>query len=436
MIPTARFYWGLLAGAGIAIALTLFTSLSTGMIALGVWDSIWTLAMLLDGWRGRTQRVTVQRDAIAKLSVGRDNPITLQVQASTQAAQIHIRDTYPPEFAVSTPQFQLQLAAHEQQELLYTVHPDRRGEVEWQHIHVRQQGAWGLAWHDWRIPAAQTVLVYPDLVGLRSLSIRLALQNTGTMRQVRTFGQGTEFRELRDYRPGDDLRRVNWNATARRSQPIVQVLEPEREQTLIILLDQGRLMTAQVQGLQRFDWGVNATLSLAMAGLDRGDRVGVGVFDKTLNTWLAPDRNSTQFLQILERLAPLQPNFQEPDYFAVINRIVSQQTRRALVVILTDLVDRTASSELLTALARLSPRYLPLCVTLRDPQLDEIAQSENAIQPEDAFNRAVALDLLQQRQGTFSQLQQQGVLVLDAPAHHMSDAVVEQYLQLKARNRL
>ncbi|MGB0561939.1 MAG: DUF58 domain-containing protein [Spirulinaceae cyanobacterium] len=441
MIPAQRFYWGLLLGGGVATLLTVVTTVGTGAIALLLWDSLLLLALVIDALRGRDAHVTVERSPIPKLSVGRDNPIELKVAAGNRAAQVQIRDTYPPEFSVSVSQFALQLAAQEQQDLQYTLHADRRGEVQWQQIQVRQRGPWGLAWHNWSVPAAQTVAVYPDLVGLRSLSIRLALQNTGTFRQARALGQGTEFRELRNYRPGDGLRQMNWNATARRSQPIVQVLEPEREQTLIVLLDRGRLMTAQVQGLQRFDWGVNATLSLAMAGLERGDRVGVGVFDKTLTHWLPPERHSTQFAKILERLASLQPSLLEPDYFGVINQIVTQQTRRALVVILTDVVDWTASSELLTALARLVPRYLPLCVALRDPQVDAIAQataSPNSAPPDPttAYNRAVALDLLQQRQSTFALLQQQGVLILDAPASRMSDELVDRYLRIKARARL
>lgn len=145
-----------------------------------------------------------------------------------------------------------------------------------------------MAWADWTIPAADTVAVYPDLIGLHQLSVKLALQATGTLKQKRRLGVGTEFAELREYGIGDDLRFIDWKATARLSQPLVRVLEPEREQTLLILLDRGRLMTAQVQGLTRFDWGMNAALSLALAGVSRGDRVGLGVFDRTLHTWLPP----------------------------------------------------------------------------------------------------------------------------------------------------
>jgi uncharacterized protein (DUF58 family) len=344
-----------------------------------------------------------------------------------------------------------------------------RGEFQWGDIQVRQLGRWGLAWHDWKIPASQTVAVYPDLVGLRELSIRLTLQNTGTMRQARRIGMGTEFAELREYGIGDDTRLIDWKATARRSRPLVRVLEPEREQTLIILLDRGRLMTARVQGLKRFDWGLNATLSLALAGLHRGDKVGIGVFDREVTTWIPPERGQHQLPKLIERLTPIQPVLLEPDYVGAVTRLVNQQTRRALVVVITDIVDVTASAELLAALRRLTPRYLPFCVTLRDPQVDRLAHTPpvlHAAKPsltppaplgkggvqggafvlgvargdhdaiEATYARAVALDLLAQRQVAFAQLKQKGVLVLDAPANQISEQLVDRYLQLKARNLL
>jgi uncharacterized protein (DUF58 family) len=146
-------------------------------------------------------------------------------------------------------------------------------------------------------------------------------------------------------------------------------LEAEQEQTLLILLDRGRLMTAKVQGLQRFDWGLNATLSLALAGLHRGDRVGVGVFDRQMHTWIPPERGQHHLGNLIDRLTPIQPVLLESDYLGAVTNVVRQQTRRALVVVITDLVDVTASAELLAALSKLAPRYLPFCVTLRDPKL-------------------------------------------------------------------
>ena len=452
MIPSRLVYLLLLLGIDISIILAIIFDQRLSIIIILLFDSLVLALTFWDGWRVKGNGVKVTRGELQRLSIGRDNPVILSVQSGKQAAKIRLRDAYPLNFQVSTSPLEASLAPNSATELSYTVHPNHRGEYQWGDIQVRQLGQWGLAWHDWKIPASQTVAVYPDLMGLRSLSIRLTLQNTGTMRQARRLGTGTEFAELREYGVGDDIRLIDWKATARRSRPLVRVLEPEREQTLIILLDRGRLMTQQVQGLKRFDWGLNATLSLALAGLNRGDKVGIGVFDKEVTTWIPPERGQNQLSKLIERLTPIQPILLEPDYVGAVTKLVNQQTRRALVVLITDIVDITASAELFAALVRLSPRYLPFCVTLRDPQVDKLAHTPVDLHTPDSvtkrelnnkqgeiaatYTRAVALDLLAQRQVAFAQLKQKGVLVLDAPANQISEQLVERYLLLKARSLL
>ncbi|GAX41783.1 hypothetical protein NIES4075_27800 [Tolypothrix sp. NIES-4075] len=439
MVPTRKVYLLLLSGMAIAPILAIFLGIPVSIAFTLLFDVIILGLMIVDGRRSRPERVEIKRDLPPRLSIGRDNPVVLTVKSNTNAVII-IRDYYPSGFGVSAPTIRAAVESDSIRELNYTVNPTQRGEFSWGDIQVRQLGLWGLAWDDWKIPQSLKVKVYPDLIGLRELSIRLTLQSSGSIKQ-RQMGMGTEFAELRNYRTGDDLRFIDWKATARRvggygnASPLVRVLEPEQEQTLLILLDRGRLMTAKVQGLQRFDWGLNATLSLALAGLHRGDRVGVGVFDRQIHTWIPPERGQHQLGNLIDRLTPIQPILLESDYLGAVTNVVRQQTRRALVVVITDLVDVTASAELLAALSKLAPRYLPFCVTLRDPEVDNLAHTftENVTH---AYARAVALDLLAQRRVAFAKLKQKGVLVLDAPANEITDKLVEQYLRLKARNQL
>ncbi|AKG20187.1 DUF58 domain-containing protein [Calothrix sp. 336/3] len=441
MLPSQRTYLLLLGGIAIAIISAILLNISTSILITLGFDTILLLLTFLDRFLVRQHRVTISRDISPRLSIGRDNPVVLSVKSGKTQAILQIRDFYPSEINVSSPLLRAKLEPDTTSELTYTVNPNQRGEYTWGNIQVRQLGALGLAWHNWQISQTEKVKVYPDLVGLRSLSIRLTLQSSGAMRQIRQMGIGTEFAELRNYRTGDDLRLIDWKATARRigsygnASPLVRVLEPEQEQTLLILLDRGRLMTARVQGLQRFDWGLNATLSLALAGLHRGDRVGIGVFDRQVHTWIPPERGQGHLNHLIDRLTPIQPVLLESDYLGAVTHVVQQQTRRALVVVITDIVDTTASSELLAALTRLAPRYLPFCVTLRDRQVDTIAENFTT-DVNTAYTRAVALDLLAQRQVAFAQLQQKGVLVLDAPANQITDQLIDRYLQLKARNQL
>ena len=446
-VPAKRTYWLFLVVAAIATLIamiipeTIRVAVSTLVILLG---DLGILGIAFwDAKRVQRDRVQVSRHHLARLSIGRDNPVLVTVKSGRgnynrqphQQFAIQIRDNYPQAFSVSVESLAILLPANSTEEITYTVCPWRRGEYDWGNIQVRQLSPWQLAWHDWTVAASQKVAVYPDLLALRALTIRLTLQSTGSIRQVRRLGMGTEFAELREYAIGDDPRLIDWKATARRSRPLVRVLEPEQEQTLIILLDRGRLMTANIKGMQRFDWGLNATLALALAGLNRGDRVGVGVFDRQMHTWISPERGQTHLNKLIERLTPLQPELLEPDYLNAVTTVVRQQNRRALVVVITDIVDAIASSELLAALGRLVPRYLPFCVTLRDPQVD-IQSHMLGAEVIEGYTRAVALDLLAQRQLAFMNLKQKGVLVLDAPADRISDRLVDRYLQLKARNQL
>ncbi len=441
MIPSRRAYFLFLSGIVIAPILSIFIGVSTSIVAILIFDGAVLLLMLIDNWRVKNNRVEIIREVAPRLSIARDNPVQLTVKPHPSKAQLEVCDYYPSGFGASATKLRAEISANSTHELKYTVHPTQRGEFAWGDIGVRQLGTWGLAWNNWKIPQSLKIKVYPDLMGLRSLSIRLTLKSSGSMRKLRHLGIGTEFAELRNYRTGDDLRFIDWKATARRAtygnSPLVRVLEPEQEQTLMILLDRGRLMTARVQNLQRFDWGLNATLSLALAGLHRGDKVGVGVFDRSIHTWIPPERGQHQLNNLIDRLTPIQPVLMESDYLGAVTKVVQQQTRRCLVVVITDIVDVTASTELLGALMRLSPRYLPFCVTLRDPKVDNLADTFSIEQGvTGAYNRAVAIDLLSQRQVAFAQLKQKGVLVLDARANQITDQLVDRYLQLKARNQI
>jgi uncharacterized protein (DUF58 family) len=436
MIPSRRVYQWLLVGTVGCFAAALLGSPTNPSVALTLtWDLVILGLAIADSQRVKPNRVKVTRQELQRLSIGRENPVHLIVESGKSPATLQICDFAPQAFKANPDLLRLSLPAYSREELGYKVFPNQRGEFNWGAIQVRQLGAWGLAWHNWKVPQNQTVAVYPDLIGLRSLSIRLSLQTTGNIRQARRLGTGTEFAELREYSTGDDPRLIDWKATARRSRLLLRVLEPEQEQTLIILLDRGRLMTAQVNGLARFDWGLNATLSLALAGLNRGDRVGVGVFDRQMHAWIPPERGQNHLAKLIERLTPIQPLLLEPDYIGAVTQVNQQQTRRALVVLLTDIIDQTASVEVLQAMARLTPRYLPFCVALRDPQVD--VQAHRLTQDvSSTYARAVALDLLAQRQVALATLKQKGVLILDAPADQITEQLVDRYLQVKARGQL
>jgi uncharacterized protein (DUF58 family) len=182
MIPAQRIYWllilGTIVGTGMATlgsSILPAPNLGTAILLTLAFDAVLLGLTVLDGLRVKPYRVEVQREPLERLSIGRENPIRLRVQSGDRAAQLQIRDDYPQTFRISESFLSLSLAANASETLTYTAFPSQRGEYDWGNIHIRQLGSWGLAWYQWTIPQRQTVAVYPDLIGLRSLSIQLTL---------------------------------------------------------------------------------------------------------------------------------------------------------------------------------------------------------------------------------------------------------------------
>jgi uncharacterized protein (DUF58 family) len=252
------------------------------------------------------------------------------------------------------------------------------------------------------------------------------------LRATRLVGRGSEFERLRDYSPDDDYRRINWQATARRGKPISVEFETERSQTLIALLDTGRMMRSPVGEVAKLDYAINAVLLLAYVAAQKGDRIGLLAFADKPHTWVAPRSGKAQFHRLLAQLYALESQPVEPDYTAATAYVATKQARRSLVLLFSDLTGALYTQTLAAQLAHLQRRHLVLLVTLRDPTVQAMARQE--VEDSSAlYGRTVAERLLEERQMTLEQLQRQGVLTLDVSADELSVAVINRYLELKAR---
>jgi uncharacterized protein (DUF58 family) len=384
----------------------------------------------------RTHLMSANRHVAERLSIGRDNDVRLDViNAGENRLHCRVRDDHPPTIDVDIKEFDFVLDPASKAELKYFLKPKERGRYAFGNINVRYMSFLGLFWREVKAPASQNVRVFSDLKALHELSIKLShTTELGELHQ-RKRGQGTDFASLREYTSGDDTRAIDWKATARRDRPVVRTFETDQEQVMMILIDAGRMMFSDLEGLSRFDHALNAGLCLALAGLTRNDQVGIGIFaDKPL-LFIPPRRGKAQLKRFLEALFDVRPRMVEPDYTGVLAYYASVQKARSLMVVMTDLTDPMGSQTLLTGLASLSPRHLPFCVTLKDRQIDRIA-GDRTLKVENVYQRAVATDLLSQRELALSVLVRKGCMVLDCPPQELSEQIVDRYLQIKMRGRL
>ncbi len=384
----------------------------------------------------RPNCLSAQRAVSDRLSIGRLNPVEIEVyNQGLRNLNVRVRDDFPRQLESDVLEFVFELAQKSRATLKYVLTPRSRGLYTFGKINVRYLSRLGLFWVQVSSPAQRQVKVYSDLMALQELSVRLSHSSElGDMR-LRKRGHGTDFASLREYVSGDDTRGIDWKATARRERPVVRVYEVEREQTLMVLVDAGRMMVSDLEGLSRFDHALNAALSLTLTGLYRNDQVGFGIFADKALLYMPPRRGKAYLTRILEAVCDTRPRMVEPDYVGALSYFASAQKSRSLMVVLTDLTDPTGSQTLLTGLASLSPRHLPFCVTLRDRQIEQVAANQHLI-IEDIYKRSVATDLLAQRELAFSHLTRRGCLVLDCPPQELSEKLVDKYLEIKARGRL
>ena len=318
--------------------------------------------------------------------------------------------------------------------LAYRSRSPKRGAYRFGPLDLQVARAEGWWRRQLRIPLAEEVAVFPNVVAIRriQLSLRRGLRAMAGMRRAKPPGASTAFAGLRDYVRGDDIRRVSWTATARRDRPVMVEVEAERGQQVIIALDCGRLMTAPAGNLDKLDHAVNAALMLAWVAQAYGDRVGLMTFDDRVISFLKPERGATQLRHITEALYAVQPQYVEPDFGHAMTHLALRVGRRSMVVILTDVQDPGASRELVAHALRLAARHLVLVVAMSDPAV--LAARDAAIDTSSrAYEWAAAEEFVSSRRESFELLRRGGVLGLDVVAGRLSPALVERYLELKER---
>jgi uncharacterized protein (DUF58 family) len=404
------------------------------------YDLIILAIAIFDAWNSKLpQRVLIERHFGSRFAVGAENEVRVDIANHTpRDLTLIVKDEYPPQMKLNgSREARLQIEAQTAASFSYWLTPPKRGRFEFGLIAVRFVSNWHLVWKQVRAGEPSTVKVYPNMRRAREAELKALGTRSfvAARRKSQWRGEGRDFESLRDYVLGDEMRHISWTATARRGKLVTRQYQMERDQTILVALDAGRLMTARIENETKLDSAVNATLALMSAAARAGDNAGLVVFARRIQAFLPPKRGAEHLDAALEALHAVEPEMIEPSYSRAFEFISANSRRRSLVVVITDLVDEEGSRELLTSLKLLRPRHLPLVVTIADRDLKAVVR-EPPENEREMFTQSVAEEIIHLREAALRLVEAQGGLALDVTAAVLAPKLLETYLRVKERGLL
>ena len=405
-----------------------------------VYDIALIILAIIDARRSQLSKaVRITREFSGRFAVGAETSVSINVQnTQPRAISLVVKDEYPPQMRLSgLRETRIRVEGQTSAALVYGLTPPKRGRFEFGQIAVRFVSRLKLVWCETRIGDGAAVKVYPNMRRAREAELKALGSRSlvASHRKTSWRGEGREFESLRDYVRGDELRHISWSATARRGKLTTRQYQIERDQTILIAIDGGRLMTARIEQETKLDSAVHAALALMSAAARAGDNAGLLVFGRKIKSFLPPGRGHEHIDAALEALYSVEPEMIEPSYSRAFEFIAANSKRRSLVILLTDLVDEEGSKELLTSLRLLRPRHLPLVVTIADRDLKAVVGNA-PVNVRDLFTQSVAEEIMYLREAALRLVESQGGLALDVTAAALAPALLEKYLQVKERGLL
>lgn len=387
----------------------------------------------------KSLRITRRGDTSARLGQPADTIVDIRNDGSRRFRGM-IRDGWPPS-ARADPRIQVASIGPGQSATVVThLSPLRRGDLQSDLVTTRSIGPLGLAGRQRSHRTTGTIRILPPFLARKHLPSRLArLREIDGMLPVLIRGQGTEFDSLREYVVGDDVRSIDWRATARRADVVVRTWRPERDRRVLIVLDTGRTSAGRVgvdplardpSGWPRLDWSLDAALLLAALASRAGDHVDFLAHDRVTRATVFGESRTDLLSALVTAMAPLEPALVESDSTAMVAAIQRRARRRALVVLLTDLNASALDEVLMPVLPQLSSRHRVIVAAVSDSRVDLLATGRaDAAQVYDA---AAAERARNDRRGIAQRLRHTGVDVVDALPEDLAPALADRYLALKS----
>jgi uncharacterized protein (DUF58 family) len=393
------------------------------------------IAVLVDGLLmfGKRYALRAERITAERWSNGDDNKVGLHFQNNYSfPVSAYIIDEVPPQFQDRNWHRSTRIERNSEQQIVYTMKPLTRGEYSFGNINVFVKGPLKLAKRRFVFPASETVKVYPSYIQMRRyhlLAVSNRLQEAGVKR-VRRLGHSMEFEQIKEYVPGDDYRTINWKATARKKDLMVNNYTDERSQQIYCLINKGRSMKMPFEGMTLLDYAINSSLVLSNVALVRQDKAGIITFAENLDAFLPADKKSTQMNLVLETLYRQRTRFLEADFEKLYSVIRNRITHRSLLVLFTNFESMDSLEREISSLKLIAQYHLLLVVFFENTELKQLTESR-AVTMEDIYIKAIAEKFAYEKRLMVKELHKNGILSILTSPQNLTIDTINKYLELK-----
>ena len=382
------------------------------------------------------QPVEVRRIMAERFSNGDDNPVRLEIRNRYPfPVRLRVIDEVPEQFQLRDFVQETGMRAGGDGSLDYNLRPVQRGEYLFYDINVYIRSPFGLIVRRKVIEAGTTIRVLPSFRTLKQFDLLAMSQNLAESgnKRMRKLGQSLEFEQIKEYVAGDDLRSVNWKATARKGgQLMANTFTDERSQQVYCLIDKGRVMKMPFDGMSLLDFAINASLVLLRVALVRQDKAGLLTFADHVGTFLPAGRKTTQMSHILEILYNQQTKYQESDYEKLHAMVRTRITQRSLIVLFTNFESLSGLQRQLPYIRSIARQHLVLVVFFENTGLGQLREMEAAT-IEEVYTKTIAEKFAYEKRLIVKELQQHGIATILTAPENLTVETVNKYLEIKSR---
>jgi uncharacterized protein (DUF58 family) len=383
-------------------------------------------------------KIDVRREVGEVLSVGAKNPVRLLLRNRNKTDVIvSVHDEPPAPCEFEDLPFHTTLRPGKIHAHLYLATPQHRGLNQFGTIFLQMQSRFKLWVLTQTLTLPQEVKIYPDIQAVRGVELLARMNRLAEagVRMSRLKGRGSEFDRLREYRREDEYRSIDWKATSRYQNLISREYVVEKNQNILFVLDAGRSMCNEHEGINHFDRALNAAILLSYIALRQGDTVGMLVGSNRIDRWVPPVRGNSGVQSLIRQTYDLMPSYNATDYDLLVEQLRTHYRKRSLVIFVTHALDEVHLDAIGKGMRQLKRPHLVLGSFLRNVQLHERLHTIPKTDRE-AFQVAAAAELIASQTLQVKKLEKSGLLVLDSIPENLSSGMISNYLDIKARHLL